>query len=243
MALREEQEKLGNWLFRWRSYLPLLMLGIALVGMRDFTYPGNSHRWDEAWEVLCLLISFSGLGIRALVIGYVPEGTSGRNTHSQKALCLNVTGLYSVMRHPLYLGNFFIWLGISLYVRQWVLGLIFVFVFWTYYEKIIFAEEEFLRKEFGRDYEHWASTTPCILPRFSQWVSPVLPFSWRKVLKDEYSGFFAIIATFTVLEVIGDWMVEGELILDAGWRVFFLAGLAIYIVLRTMKKKGMLEPG
>ncbi len=243
MALREDQERLGNWLFRWRSYLPLLMLGIALAGMRDFTYPGNNHNWDEAWEAFCLLISFGGLGIRSLVIGYVPEGTSGRNTQSQKALYLNVSGLYSIVRHPLYLGNFFIWLGISLYVRQWVLGLIFVFVFWHYYEKIIFAEEEFLRREFGEDYEHWASITPCIFPRFSQWISPDRPFSWKKVLKDEYSGFFAIIVTFTILEVISDWVVEGELKLDVEWGILLIAGLAIYVILRTMKKKGMLEPG
>jgi len=242
MPLREEHEKIGNWLFRWRSYLPLLMLGIALTGMKDFTYPAGSHEWDEVWEALCLVVSFTGLGIRALVIGYVPEGTSGRNTRSQKAFSLNVTGLYSIVRHPLYLGNLFIWLGISLYVRQWMLGFVFVLVFWLYYERIIFAEEEFLRRQFGESYESWASVTPCFFPRFSQWVSPDRPFSWKKVLKDEYSGFFAIVAIFTVLEVISDWIVEGTLKLDIEWGIFFLAGLTIYSILLTMKKKRMLEP-
>lgn len=143
MALREEYERIGNWLFRWRSFLPLLVLGLALVGMRDFTYLGNAHKWDLVWEGFCLMVSFFGLGIRALVIGYVPEKTSGRNTLAQKAISLNVTGLYSIVRHPLYLGNFFIWLGISLFARHWLLSVTCMLIFWLYYERIIFAEEEF----------------------------------------------------------------------------------------------------
>jgi len=241
MPLREEHERAGNWLFRWRSYLPLLVLGLALIGMRDFTYFLNDPRWDQVWKAICLAVSFAGLGVRAHVIGYVPEGTSGRNTLSQKAVYLNVSGLYSIVRHPLYLGNFLIWFGMLLCVQQWMLGVICVLIFWLYYERIMFAEEEFLRREFGEDYVTWASRTPCFFPRVSQWKPPEKPFSWRKVLKDEYSGFFAIVATFTVLEVISDWVVVGQIKLDVGWAVFFLLGLIIYLTLRTMKKKGMLE--
>jgi hypothetical protein len=36
MALKEEFERVGNWLFRWRSYLPLLLAGIILTGMENF---------------------------------------------------------------------------------------------------------------------------------------------------------------------------------------------------------------
>ena len=241
MALREEHEKIGNWLFRWRSYLPLLVLGLALIGMRDFTYIRNDHYWDLAWEAFCLIVSFLGLSIRALVVGYVPEGTSGRNTRAQKAVLLNMTGLYSIVRHPLYLGNFFIWLGISLFVRHWMLSLICVLIFWVYYERIMFAEEEFLRKQFGGAYEDWADHTPCFLPRMSQWKPPSMPFAWKKVLKDEYSGFFAIIAVFTFLEVIGDWIAAGRLILDWEWGILFFIGMATYLTLLTMKKRKMLE--
>lgn len=241
MALREEHEKIGNWLFRWRSYLPLLMLGLALIAMRDFTYLRNNHNWDLVWEAFCLAVSFLGLGIRALVIGYVPEGTSGRNTRAQKARFLNVTGLYSIVRHPLYLGNFFIWLGISLFVHHWMLSLICVLIFWVYYEKIMFAEEEFLRKEFGEEYEAWADRTPCFLPRFRQWKPPSMTFSWKKVLKDEYSGFFAITAAFSFLEIFGDWITQRRLQLDWEWIILFLVGLTTYLTLLTMKKSRMLE--
>jgi protein-S-isoprenylcysteine O-methyltransferase Ste14 len=241
MPFKEETIRLGNWLYRWRSYLPLLVLSLALIGMKDFTYIDNNHDADLIWEAFCLMVSFFGLGIRAMVIGYVPEGTSGRNTLSQKTVSVNSTGLYSIVRHPLYLGNFFIWLGISLIVRNWMISLITMLVFWLYYERIIFAEEDFIQKEFGEEYESWANRTPCFYPRFSQWKAPGRPFLWTKVLKDEYSGFFAIIVTFTLLEILGDWMIGGKITLDWEWGVLFSIGLSSYLILRTMKKKGILE--
>ena len=75
--LQESFEKAGHWLFKWRSYLPIAMLGIIFLGMRDFEYFGQSHRLDQNWEFFCLTISFFGLAIRMYTIGYVPRGTSG----------------------------------------------------------------------------------------------------------------------------------------------------------------------
>lgn len=241
MALKEELENSGNWLFRWRSYLPLLMIGIVLIDMRRFTYLGTDYAQNLDWEAFCLMVSFSGLIIRTLVIGYVPEGTSGRNTLEQRATSLNTTGLYSIVRHPLYLGNFFIWLGISVFARHWRLSLLCMFLCWFYYERIIFAEEEFLRRKFGREFERWADSTPCFFPDLRKWKSPAMPFSWKKVLKDEYSGFFAIISIFVFLEVLESWVVLGTLELGWEWKDLFFVGLSTYLTLRTMKKKGMLE--
>lgn len=217
------------------------MLALAVIGMKDFTYIDNDHNADLLWESICLLVSFLGLAIRAMVIGFVPEGTSGRNTLSQKATVLNVTGFYSLVRHPLYLGNLFIWLGVSMFVRSWMLSVITVLVFWIYYERIIHAEEDFLEKQFGDDYVSWARQTPCIFPWSIKWKSPGGPFQWKKVLKDEYGGFFAIIATFTVLEIIEDFIIDGKLTFDWEWQSLFGCGLAVYLVLRFMKKKDLLE--
>ncbi len=237
MALKEEFERVGNWLFRWRSYLPLLLAGIILTGMENFEYPGNSHYWDRIWEIICLSISFFGLVIRSYTIGHAPKGTSERNTRSQEAESLNTTGMYSIVRHPLYLGNFFCWLGISMFPRVWLISVIFILVFWLYYERIMFAEEEFLRRKFAEKYEKWANQTPAFFPRPRNWVPNVLPFSLRNVLKKEYSGLFAVIVSFTFLEIIGDFFAEGELELDPMWVAFFLGGMIVYLSLRTLKKK------
>jgi hypothetical protein len=53
MPLREEFEKTGNWLFRWRSYLPLLLVGIVLIGLRHYHYPDHSEEMDDIWEIIC----------------------------------------------------------------------------------------------------------------------------------------------------------------------------------------------
>lgn len=241
MPLKQEFEKAGNWLFRWRSYLPLFVLAIALIGMKDFTYFDGDHDLDLIWESFCLTISFIGLAVRVFVAGYVPEGTSGRNTLCQKAISLNKSGLYSIVRHPLYLGNFFIWLGISMFVRHWTLSIICLLIFWLYYERIIFAEEEFLKKQFGAEFENWACKTPCFFPSPGPWQSWGRPFSWRKALKDEYSGFFAIVLTFTSLEIISDFIVERRMKLDPEWCALFLFGLTSYIIVLTLKKLGLLE--
>lgn len=241
MTIHKELEKQGNWLFRWRSYLPLLILPILLIALNESEFLervlGIS---DLSWEILCLLLSFVGLTIRCLTIGYTPKRTSGRNTKEQIAEVLNTTGMYSVVRHPLYLGNFIIFLGIILFIQVWWFALIAVLAFFIYYERIMFAEEAFLRAKYGVLFSEWAEKTPTFLPKFKNWQKPVLPFSSKNVLKREYTTFFVITTSFPVLDSLEDLFVEGKLQLDIGWGLLFIIGLITYLLLRTLKKKSKL---
>ena len=236
MTLREEFESTGNWLFRWRSYLPLALIGIFLLALRGYEYPGHSIKLDHLWEVLCLLISFLGLGIRILTIGNTPKGTSGRNTKKQLAETLNTTGMYSIVRNPLYLGNFFMGLGIALFAHLWWLTFIYILIFWLYYERIIFAEEAYLKDKFGNEYLKWANKTPLIIPKCSQYRKAGLPFSLRNVLKREYNGFFAIIVLLFILETVGEIFAEGRLEFDLGWILLLGIGFIVWVTLRTLKR-------
>ncbi|MGH8369937.1 MAG: methyltransferase family protein [Gammaproteobacteria bacterium] len=236
MALLEEFESSGNWLFRWRSYLPLVLVGIILLALYDYKYPLHDRGLEGYWEVFCLIVSYFGLGIRAITVGCAPGRTSGRNTKQQIADSLNTTGLYSVVRNPLYLGNFFMGLGIVLFVHTWQLTLIFTLLFWLYYERIIFAEESFLRKKFGDEYLNWANATPVFIPRFSGYRKADLPFSIKNVLRREYNGFFAVIVVMFMLETVGDFSVLGIFDPDTWWLVLVACGFIIWIVLRTLKK-------
>jgi len=229
-------EKSGGWLFRWRSFLPLIMIGIFLLAMVGYKYPGNSEEYDHLWEAFCLVVSYFGLAIRILTIGYVPKGTSGRNTKSQVADALNKTGMYSIVRNPLYLGNFFMGLGIAFFPNFWWLTLIYILVFIVYYERIIFAEESFLRDKFGEDYLEWANRTPAFFPNFKNYVKPGLPFSVKNVLRREYNGFFAVIAVMFLLECIGDYFIGGTFEVDLPWTVLFCSGFLVWFVLRALKK-------
>lgn len=237
MALREELKRQGNWLFRWRSYLPLLMIMVVLLGMRYFEFPGHSETYDDIWEMICLSLSVSGVGIRFFTVGYTPEGTSGTNTRKQIADILNTEGMYSVVRHPLYLGNFIIWFGLSAFFHLWWFSLLTTLIFWLYYERIMFAEEEFLREKFGEVYLRWAQRTPAFLPDLRLWRSSNAAFSLRKAIRNEYKSLFAVIVAFSVLEVIGDIFVEHKLEIDGMWLSILTAGLTIYSVIRFLKKR------
>ena len=237
MALREEFVKAGNILFRWRSYLPLLAFVILILGLRRYEYPAHSQKLDLVWDLSCLLISFLGLGIRIATLGYVPDRTSGRNTKDQIADALNTTGMYSAVRHPLYLGNAVISLGILLSVRSWWVTVLIPMMYWLYYERIMFAEEEFLRNKFGDAFVKWAEKTPAFLPRFRNWRWPERSFSFRNILRREYPGFFGIIASFVLLEIIETRIVELRFRLAPVWMAIFAVGLIVYITLRTLKRR------
>jgi protein-S-isoprenylcysteine O-methyltransferase Ste14 len=238
MPLREEWEVQGNWLFRWRSYVPVAFFVIAGLAALDFDYAGQSHAYQEAWMVLCFLISCTGLVVRALVVGYTPKGTSGRNTAAgQIAESLNVAGMYSLVRHPLYLGNFLIWVGIPLFFHDpWMLA-VFCLAYWLYYERIMYAEEEFLRRKFGQEYVRWASETPAFLPRLSGWKHPPLAFSWRNVLRREYTALFGILMAFGALEVLEHAIVERRFEIETHWKTILPLAILVYVLLRSLKRR------
>lgn len=237
MPLQEEFENLGNRFFRWRSYLPLCMGALFLVTLLSYRHPETAPRPDRAWQMLCLLVSLAGLGIRFYTVGFAPRGTSGRNTLAQVADVLNTTGMYSVVRNPLYLGNFLIWLGLSLFVKVWWCIIIVILCFVIFYERIIFAEERFLREKFGSTFIEWAEKTPIIIPHFKNWEPPSLTFSWKSALNREYSSFFAIIASYTALAIIRDIIQSEKFILNKTWLIIFFFGLTIYLTIRILKKK------
>jgi protein-S-isoprenylcysteine O-methyltransferase Ste14 len=238
MLLREELEKHGEFLFRWRSYLPILILPFLILAL-----PHSAHvqgllgkSFDLLIEIFSLAVALSGVGLRCFTIGYARSGTSGRNTKEQRAAVLNMTGMYSIVRHPLYLGNFLIFFSILLFLHVWWFALIGLLSFWLYYERIMLREEEFLRDKFERTYLNWANTTPAFFPRLSGWRWPRGQFSWKTVLRKEYTGFFLVAVVFAFLENARDVIFMGEKELDIAFVGLFAVGLVVYFVLRSLKK-------
>lgn len=237
MALREELEQQGTQFFRWRSYWPLLLAGFFVLAFSESYHPDQDLSWNRPWEWLCFSISLLGLGIRAYTTSSAPRGTSGRNALEQRAKSLNTTGMYSVSRHPLYVGNLFIWIGVVLLARSFWFLIVAVLVFWIYYERIMFAEEEFLRREFGDTYLRWATTTPAFLPALDHWKRPELPFSWRNALRREHSGLFAVISAFAASDMLSESMMKRRLTMDWMWGLLFVLGAGVYLALVLLKKK------
>ncbi|SMC75890.1 methyltransferase family protein [Moheibacter sediminis] len=242
MALQEEFEKQGNWLFTYRSFLPIIILLIGTVFyLRTELYPETFFLEETPYEIyferLCLFISLFGLVIRIYTVGHTSANTSGRNTTEQIADSINTTGIYSLVRHPLYLGNFFMWLGIALLCGNIWFVIIFCLFYWVYYERIMFAEEQFLRKKFGENYIEWSEKTPAFIPnlKFKNFVKPGLQFSWKKVLKKEKNGLAAVFLIFAFFDVIGE-LIERHTHFDYFLILVCIATFFLYLILKYLKK-------
>lgn len=249
MALQEEFEKQGIWLFRYRSYLPLIILVFGgYFYIQTQRNPQSFYLAKTAWEPLfncfCLLVGILGLYVRIYTVGHTPKNTSGRNVKEQVADELNATGIYSIVRHPLYLGNFLMWLSPALLTANFWFVLAFCLLYWVYYERIMFAEEQFLRRKFGEKYTAWAENVPAFWPSFKQFKQPLYPFSIKKVLKKEKNGLAALFIIFCLFNFCGKWITGN---LSWGWYDYFIAyscgfTVIVYLILKYLKRKtGVLD--
>ncbi len=83
--MKNEMEKQGVWLFRFRGTLPLiiLVLGVCeyiITRIDNPTYVINGASSPQLihYEILCFVVSLLGLAVRAFTVGYTPANTSGR---------------------------------------------------------------------------------------------------------------------------------------------------------------------
>lgn len=244
MALQEELEVQGNLLFRYRGSIPLIFIALAIwafVGQRnDFKSEGITFG-DSIYWYLYLAISLFGLFIRVYSVGHAGRNTSGRNTKGQVADSLNTTGIYSVVRHPLYVGNFLMWLGVALLSRNvwFIVG--FIFIYGMYYERIMYAEEQFLRGKFGQEYLTWASITPAFFPSFKRMSPPRNPFCVRKVLKQEITGLLLIFFMFLFFDELSEFLASGRIGWDWDfWLVTFISTGIAYLIIKFLQKKTLI---
>jgi len=203
-------------------------------------YIGNRQAiiYDMRDELIFLGVSLFGEIIRIFTVGFAPRNTSGRNTEiGQLADELNTTGIYSIIRHPLYLGNFFMWLGPVLFLRSISFTIVFILLYWLYYERIMFAEEQFLRRKFGDIYDKWSEKVASFIPFSFNYIPSKLQFSFRNVLKREYNSFINIFAIFILLDVFRNHFLSERFELTAMWMWLFAGAFVIWIVVRTIHKQ------
>lgn len=203
MLIRDHLEKSGTLCFRWRSYLPMAFLPLMALALRqgETVELSLGEGLGEVYEWTAILLVILGQAIRILTVGHVSNGTSGRNTREQIAEELNTTGLYSVVRNPLYLGNCLMYLGLAAYTQAPALVLVMGLVLALYYERIISAEEAFLSAKFGQTYRDWASATPAFLPRLSGWRASDRPFSWRMVIRREHPSVYGAVLILFLIDL------------------------------------------
>lgn len=74
------------------------------------------------------------------------------------------TGAYSLVRHPLYLGNFLILVGFTLACANWMVVALVAFFFLFYYPAAIRYEDHKLENIFGDEWREWSKGRAAMLP-------------------------------------------------------------------------------
>jgi protein-S-isoprenylcysteine O-methyltransferase Ste14 len=190
--------KLGNFLFKWRSFTQLPWIVIVLIFLKPY-YPVFTIKGEPFLTILGFLLAFSGEMLRIWTHLYALPGTSGRENYL-RADFLNQDGPYRFVRNPLYLGNFLI-VGGLLIVFSNILALFIGISFLIFqYSFIVLAEEKYLKEKFGNEWLEYKEKVPRFFPKKFFKIQPnQRKNSLSKVLIKEVDTIFNI---FTMLFII-----------------------------------------
>ncbi|MDX1493313.1 MAG: isoprenylcysteine carboxylmethyltransferase family protein [Longimicrobiales bacterium] len=158
--------------------------------------------WFASPTAASLLVG-SGLALAGLFV----RGWSAGTIHKDQEL--TVSGPYAFTRNPLYLGSFFIGLGVSIAGGHWIWPVIFLAFFATVYRKTMAGEARHLRELFPERYPEYAARVPGFLPR----PTPYRPadgqtagFRWAQYRRNrEWEASLGALAAFIFLTAKAFW--------------------------------------
>jgi protein-S-isoprenylcysteine O-methyltransferase Ste14 len=146
--------------FKYRSYTPIPFLILMLI-FQESTITSM---------IVGLAVAMFGEFWRLWGVSYA--GSETRTTGGGVGgTYLVISGAYSHVRNPLYVGNILMYLGIgimsmSLYPYLQIIALWF---FYFQYDQIINEEEKFLATKFGNEYQNYLDNVPRLIPSISKY--------------------------------------------------------------------------
>jgi protein-S-isoprenylcysteine O-methyltransferase Ste14 len=200
-----DSTKLGEWLFRHRTALPL-PIAVAILGLRVGQAPPSALLLTAG-----VAVTAAGELIRLWGVHHI--GAISR-TRSDRLGPLVATGPFALIRNPLYVGNILIWLGFALSARLVWLAPLIVLLLGAEYHAIVRWEESLLMSRLGDAYRDYTARVPRWLPAFNRGarsdrrekifsanavVSAVEGFSWRETLFSERGTFVAMAVGYLLL--------------------------------------------
>lgn len=180
--------EIGEKLFRLRDYTPIPFLLIALI----FEQPRVA-----GVTLGCFFIMFGEL-IRIYSVSFI--GGISRTRKGSLGGKLVTEGAFSIVRNPLYVGNFFIILGVCVFSSVlWVMVLGIVF-FVVQYHFIVQYEEGLLAERFGDEFQSYKMSVPAWIPKKLPSLEEIQwPASFSPALLSEKRTFTAIAAVLFVM--------------------------------------------
>jgi len=139
----------------------------------------------------------TSLGLLGLLVRLWAAG------HVYKSKELATHGPYAFVRHPQYLGNSLIAVGLPLASGYpWAIG-IWILLFWLLYVPAISREDDKLRRRFQKSWEKWAGETPALVPIRWPRANPGLHladwFLWQAVRNGEPVWTLSVAAAFVLV--------------------------------------------
>ena len=194
--------RLGGWLFRHRTVIPL-PLAIAVLVLPAGVAPRSN------W-LIGIGIGLTALG-EALRLWAVHHIGAVSRTRSDRLGPLIASGPFAMVRNPLYLGNIALWTGFAIAARLVWLAPLVVLLLGVEYHAIVRWEEQLLAARLGDDYRAYMARVPRWIPALQadptsvSSVSSVVEssvverFSWRDTLFSERGTLLAIAAGYAAL--------------------------------------------
>lgn len=141
------------------------------------------------------------------VVGLWIRGWSAGTIHKDEEL--TTSGPYAFTRNPLYLGSFFIGLGVSLAGGHWVWPAVFLLFYATVYTRTMAGETRHLAELFPDRYEEYAARVPAFLPRLTPYkatAGQTSGFRWTRYRRNrEWEAALGAAAAFGVLALKAFW--------------------------------------
>lgn len=180
-------KNLAELFFRYRSYTPIPFLILMII--------------FENASVISLITGFiiAIIGEAVRLWGVSWAGSETRTTGKVGGTYLIISGPFAYVRNPLYLGNILMYLGLGImsYAIFPYLQIVALIFFIVQYYLIVKAEEEYLFKTFGEQYQKYYNSVPRFFPRFTPHRDDSVeqpPFKIHEGLKSERRTLQALFA-------------------------------------------------
>ena len=157
ITTQDTATRLGGWLFRHRTSLPL-PVALAILTLRIGETPPSALLVGTG-----VAITVAGELIRLWGVHHI--GAISR-TRSDRLGPLVASGPFALVRNPLYVGNIALWVGFALAARLVWLAPVLVALLGLEYHAIVRWEETLLESRLGQAYRDYAARVPRWIPMF-----------------------------------------------------------------------------